>query len=63
MLNGMSITDDRKFIHDLRNSVMVVQNLTKLIREGKMKDADREHAYRLIDAECEKVLEMCKKGD
>ena len=51
---------DPKTIHDLRNSIMVVRNLSRLIKEGKLKDGDKEQAYTIINDECEKIIELLK---
>jgi hypothetical protein len=59
----MAITDDRKFIHDLRNSIMVIRNLTQLIESGKIKESDKEQAFSYIKAECDKLLALCQKKD
>jgi hypothetical protein len=51
---------DPKTKHDLKNSVMVVRNLAELLEQGKLKDSDREQAFKLIRQECEKMIELCK---
>jgi nitrogen-specific signal transduction histidine kinase len=53
--------EDRKLVHDLRNSIMVIRNLTQLIEQGVMKGTDKDEAYRLILAECDKIVEILKK--
>jgi hypothetical protein len=56
----MAKIDDRKLVHDLRNSMMVIRNLSQLLHEGKMKPADAAQAYDMIIAECNKVIEELK---
>jgi hypothetical protein len=56
----MANIEDRKLVHDLRGSMMVVKNLTQLIHDGTLKDKDLEQAYTLIDQECDKVIELLK---
>jgi hypothetical protein len=51
---------DRKFIHDMRNSMMIVQNLSKMLADGTLQGADKLHAEELIQKECEKVIELLK---
>jgi signal transduction histidine kinase len=53
--------DDRKLAHDLRNSVMVIRNLSELLEQEKLQGKEREQAYAIIKAECEKLLDMTRK--
>lgn len=52
---------DRTLAHDLRNSMMVIKNLSLLIEQDKIKGKDREQAFAVIKAECDKILKMCEK--
>jgi hypothetical protein len=52
--------EDRRLAHDLKNSIMVIRNLMELIQQDKLKEADKDQAFAIIKAECEKVLELCK---
>jgi hypothetical protein len=56
----MSIGDDRKFIHDMRNSMMVIRNLSQMLHDGMIVGKDAEDAQKLIQEECEKVIELLK---
>lgn len=56
----MAMIEDRKLIHDLRNSVTVIRNLTQLLHEGKMKPADAEQAHAFIMQECENIIALLK---
>ena len=51
---------DPKTRHDLKNSIMVVRNLSLLLEQEKLKGAEREQAFKIIAQECEKMLELCK---
>jgi hypothetical protein len=53
--------EDRKLVHDLRNSMTVIRNLTQLMEQGVLKGSDKEQAYALILAECDKVIEVLKE--
>lgn len=56
----MSISEDRKFIHDLRNSMMIIRNLSKMLADNMLKGADKTQAEELIQKECDKVIELLK---
>ena len=53
--------DDQKVVHGLRNSMMVIRNLTQLMEQGALNDSDKEQSYALILAECDKVIEFLKE--
>ena len=54
-------TDDQKFIHDLRNGIMVIKNLSKMLADGTMKGDDKTRAEKLVQQECDKVIELLKE--
>ena len=57
----MAITEDRKFVHDLRNSLTVIRNLSQLLHENKLQGKDKEQAQEFIMLECAKMLELLEK--
>jgi nitrogen-specific signal transduction histidine kinase len=48
--------EDRKLVHDVRNSMMVIRNLAQLLQEGKMPEKDKAQAFEMIIAESNKVI-------
>lgn len=56
----LNMITDRKIVHDLRNSMMVIRNLSQLLHQDMLKGEDKEKAEKLIIEECDKVLELLK---
>jgi hypothetical protein len=52
--------EDRKFVHDMRNSMMVIRNLSELLQQDMLKGEEKKKGEKLIIDECNKVLEMLK---
>jgi hypothetical protein len=57
----MSVSDDRKFIHDMRNSMMIIRNLSKMLADGMLSGNDKTQAEEMIQKECDKVIELLAK--
>lgn len=52
--------EDRKFIHDMRNSMMVIRNLSQMLHDGTLVGKDASDAQQFIQVECDKVIELLK---
>jgi signal transduction histidine kinase len=51
---------DRNVAHDLRNSIMVIRNLSELLVQDKLSGTEKTQAHELINKECEKILKLCE---